>query len=176
MFQTSLTLFLVISSVLCDNYATFRFANHYADHMVLQRSPQRAFLWGYSDTYTTISVSVKHTKTSERQTYHTKTFKDSRGFIAWEIALEPYKAGGPYDIICKSNVGGETIRLRDILFGDVWFCSGQSNMVFPTSSVRLYFVFHLVRFFARVRTALVFSREVCNILMMFLSKNYNFNV
>ncbi|XP_057294536.1 sialate O-acetylesterase-like [Hydractinia symbiolongicarpus] len=126
-------LVFLISDVLCDNYATFRFANHYADHMVLQRSPQRAFLWGYSNTYTTISVSVKHSRTGKKQTYRTKTYIDSRGFIAWKIALEPYKAGGPYDIICKSNVRGKSIRLRDVLFGDVWFCSGQSNMVFPTS-------------------------------------------
>ncbi|MFO7671471.1 MAG: sialate O-acetylesterase [Bacteroidales bacterium] len=51
----------------------------------------------------------------------------------WEITLPPQAAGGPFDLTLK---GKNEIVLRDILFGDVWFCSGQSNMVTPMERVK----------------------------------------
>jgi sialate O-acetylesterase len=44
----------------------------------------------------------------------------------WKAALAPVKAGGPYGI--KATCGSESITISDVLVGDVWFCSGQSNM------------------------------------------------
>ncbi|MCG7860642.1 sialate O-acetylesterase, partial [Flavihumibacter sediminis] len=44
----------------------------------------------------------------------------------WKLELPATKAGGPYSIHFR---GKNNITLEDVLFGDVWFCSGQSNMV-----------------------------------------------
>lgn len=56
------------------------------------------------------------------KTYKTKAGADGR----WQLVLPPMKAGGPYrmDIVASNK-----ITLNDILVGDVWLCSGQSNMV-----------------------------------------------
>ena len=47
--------------------------------------------------------------------------------------LKPHDAGGPYDIVI--DIGNTSLRLSDVLFGDVWLCSGQSNMVFMVKQV-----------------------------------------
>ena len=56
-------------------------------------------------------------------------------YCRWRIQLPPIKAGGPYTISAVTPTGGEGISLDDVLFGDVWVCSGQSNMGFTLSAV-----------------------------------------
>lgn len=55
----------------------------------------------------------------------------------WKVTLDSQGAGGPYNITATSVVDNtaETITLEDVLFGDVWVCSGQSNMGFAVSQV-----------------------------------------
>ncbi len=53
---------------------------------------------------------------------------DNQGI--WKVQLNPLKAGGPYEMIIK---GRNEIVLKNILIGDVWICSGQSNMEFALS-------------------------------------------
>ncbi|MBK8089978.1 MAG: sialate O-acetylesterase [Chitinophagaceae bacterium] len=85
------------------------------DSMILQRDVP-VNIWGWS------SVNEKVTVKFNGKTYKTKGNADGK----WIIKLPPTKAGGPYTInITASN----KISLKEILFGDVWFCSGQSNMV-----------------------------------------------
>jgi sialate O-acetylesterase len=48
----------------------------------------------------------------------------------WQVELPPQKAGGPYTLTLKGN---NTVTLRDVLIGEVWICSGQSNMEWPVS-------------------------------------------
>ncbi|SHL36033.1 sialate O-acetylesterase [Chitinophaga jiangningensis] len=85
------------------------------DSMILQRD-QPVKLWGTAAANEKINIQFKG------KTYRTKA--DANG--KWQQQLPPTAAGGPYQIdITASN----NIRLRDVLFGDVWFCSGQSNMV-----------------------------------------------
>ena len=55
------------------------------------------------------------------------------GKAIWSVQLSPRPAGGPYNL--KVSVQGTSITLVDVLFGDVWLCSGQSNMVFVVSHV-----------------------------------------
>ncbi|MCX6332921.1 MAG: sialate O-acetylesterase, partial [Bacteroidia bacterium] len=69
-----------------------------------------------------------------RVKFNNKTFStitDSRG--NWIVALPPMKAGGPYEMEVKGN---NSIIIKDILIGDVWFCSGQSNMVLQMERVK----------------------------------------
>ena len=52
----------------------------------------------------------------------------------WSVMLPPQSAGGPYTITVSSEKYGK-IMMKDVMFGDVWVCSGQSNMVFTVEQV-----------------------------------------
>ena len=83
--------------------------------MVLQRDTKLK-LWGWASKgeKVTIRFNGKTTKTT--------TGQDGR----WMATLPAMKAGGPYTMEIS---GKNKITLKDVLIGDVWFCSGQSNMV-----------------------------------------------
>lgn len=84
--------------------------------MVLQRDQQLA-IWGWADSKEEITLAFNG------RNYHTVTGTDRK----WEIILPAQKAGGPFQM--KIN-GENQISLTDILIGEVWLCSGQSNMEF----------------------------------------------
>jgi len=54
-------------------------------------------------------------------------------FATWKVLLDPMEAGGNYTIVADCNVGKDkgSIKMQNIAFGDVWYCSGQSNMWLP---------------------------------------------
>jgi sialate O-acetylesterase len=86
-------------------------------HMVLQRD-QPIHFWGWADPEETISA--------EFNTLTQSTVANKAG--RWDIFLPPQSAGGPYTLTLKA---ANTVQLEDILIGDVWFASGQSNMEMP---------------------------------------------
>src|SRR5437773_7544421 len=94
--------------------ATVKLPAVLSDRMVLQQgSPVR--IWGWADPGEAVSVTFLGQKPS--------TVADSAG--KWKVYLKPLSAGGPY----KMTVSGQnTIALSDILVGEVWIGSGQSNM------------------------------------------------
>eukprot|EP01120_Amphizonella_sp_Union-15-10_P017193 TRINITY_DN947_c0_g1_i5.p1 TRINITY_DN947_c0_g1~~TRINITY_DN947_c0_g1_i5.p1 ORF type:complete len:494 (+),score=91.72 TRINITY_DN947_c0_g1_i5:100-1581(+) len=94
-------------------------SNTLGSHMVLQRAPQRANLWGFT------SAGVRVEVTFNSATY--SAISNAKG--EWNVFLPPTPAGGPYTIRVLSDAG-ESVFLEDILFGDVYICSGQSNMQF----------------------------------------------
>jgi sialate O-acetylesterase len=105
-----------------------RFANYIQDHMVLQRAPQRAVVWGFGDPsmLTTLTMNDK-TYITISQSVPTNAQKES----IWSVTLDPVEDEGPFDIhVSQPSANGTlvTITLHDVLFGDVWICSGQSNM------------------------------------------------
>lgn len=53
------------------------------------------------------------------------------------VILDPMNPGGPYKVMAQQTFGGMniTLRVHDVLFGDVWLCSGQSNMEMTVSQV-----------------------------------------
>ncbi len=51
------------------------------------------------------------------------------------VQLTPTPSGGPYDITATNTDTGETLTIHDVLFGDIFFCSGQSNMNFEMKKV-----------------------------------------
>ncbi|CAF1652212.1 unnamed protein product [Adineta ricciae] len=121
-----LVVFLSILIVQIDGVP--RFANYYQDHMVLQREPQRALVWGYGDAnkLTSLKIGGKTYETVSRS-----ESADNFGEGTWSVTLDPVDDEGPYDIqVSQPLTNGTltTITLHDVLFGDVWLCSGQSNM------------------------------------------------
>lgn len=85
------------------------------DSMILQRDT-KIHIWGWASANERISVK-----------FNSKTYKvkaDQAG--NWSVLLPPFMAGGPYTMELS---GKNKLILKDILIGDVWFCSGQSNMV-----------------------------------------------
>lgn len=85
------------------------------DSMILQRD-EKIKLWGWASVNERVQIRFNG------KVYSTKA--DAGG--NWMVHLPPTKAGGPYSM---DIIAGNKITLHEILFGDVWFCSGQSNMV-----------------------------------------------
>lgn len=103
----------------------FTFASYYGDHMVLQRGPRQAIVWGNGPSpgsTVTIYLSGKTPITTSVDKGNT-----------WKAKLAAVTDTKPHTITAMSSAG--TIMLSDVLFGDVWICSGQSNMQFTMSMV-----------------------------------------
>jgi sialate O-acetylesterase len=103
--------------------------------MVLQRAPQRAIVWGFGDpsTLTTLRMNDK-TYTTVSQPEPANAQNES----IWSVTLDPVSDEGPFDIhVSQPSANGTlfTITLHDVLFGDVWICSGQSNMQLTVSMI-----------------------------------------
>jgi sialate O-acetylesterase len=96
--------------------------------MVLQRAPQRAIVWGYGDSNKLTTLTINN------QVYTTISRAELANDLIesiWSVTLDPVSDEGPFDIHVSqplSNGTLVTITLHDVLFGDVWICSGQSNM------------------------------------------------
>jgi sialate O-acetylesterase len=97
--------------------AEIRIPKALSDHAVLQRNAP-IHIWGWADPGETVAVSLLNQKQS--------TAADGLG--KWSVYLAPEAAGGPHTLTIQ---GANTITLSDILIGDVWFASGQSNMEMP---------------------------------------------
>lgn len=104
---------LIANSALAD----VRLPKLVGDHMVLQRDSKIA-IWGWADPGQPVRIDFH----GRRGT--TRTDQNGR----WSMSLGPFPAGGPYELVI---VGKNTITIHDVLVGDVWVASGQSNMEFP---------------------------------------------
>ncbi len=89
----------------------------FSDHMVLQRN-QNIIVWGKA------TPDEKVTVTFNRQKAEIVADEDS----SWQVTLAPEPAGGPFEL---TIAGEETITISDVLVGEVWLASGQSNMEWP---------------------------------------------
>ncbi len=93
-----------------------------SDGMVLQRNAA-VKVWGWADEGEKVTISFNG------KTYTTTAGTDGK----WMVTLSKTKAGGPYTMEIDA---ANHITLKNILIGDVWVCSGQSNMVLPMQRVR----------------------------------------
>lgn len=118
----SIIILLLFIGIFNFSYAEVRLPRIFNDNMVLQRNSEIK-IWGWANHKEKITVSFSGNK------YNIKTAKNG----LWEVILPPHKAGGPYNITIK---GTNLIELKNILFGDVWVCSGQSNMHFRTAAAK----------------------------------------
>jgi len=107
--------FAVLSFLMCSTaFADVRLPHLIGNHMVLQRDmPIR--IWGWAEPDEKVAVALN------RQQATGTTNKDGK----WEVTLPAMSAGGPYELLIT---GKNQIKIDDVLLGEVWICSGQSNM------------------------------------------------
>ncbi len=94
----------------------------FSDHMVLQAGQADA-VWGWASPGEKICVSIAG------QTKSATAGTDGR----WQLRLDPLRAGGPHVLKVQST---NTIRVRDVLVGEVWLGSGQSNMAMKVANAQ----------------------------------------
>jgi sialate O-acetylesterase len=105
----------ILSLAVLSSLAQVKLPQLIRDSMVLQRDA-KINVWGWASKGEKVSIKFNN------KTYKATTNYDGK----WMLQIEPTKAGGPYTM---EITGKNKIILHDILIGDVWFCSGQSNMV-----------------------------------------------
>ncbi|MUT68252.1 sialate O-acetylesterase [Paenibacillus sp. NEAU-GSW1] len=96
---------------------TIRLPRLISDGMVLQRNTQ-VKIWGWAPADQVISIRFLD------QNCSTAVNEDGE----WQVTLGTGDAGGPYDMVIETIDGTAQIKITNILLGDVWLCSGQSNM------------------------------------------------
>ena len=107
----------IVYGGITGDYGGLQMSPYYTNNMVLQYGRQIE-LQGMADAGEKVSVSIagqKHRATA-----------DTDG--KWTVALSPLKAGGPYTL--KIETGKKKLVYKNVMAGEVWLCSGQSNMEF----------------------------------------------
>jgi len=115
----SLLPLVLLTSQAC---ADVRLPRLVSDGLVLQRE-QALVLWGWADEGEAVTVSIGKQELKTRA-------QGGR----WQVHFEPLAAGGPYQIEVR---GKNTLQVKDVLIGDVWLTSGQSNMQLSIDRVSL---------------------------------------
>ncbi|MDL5512877.1 sialate O-acetylesterase [Arenibacter sp. M-2] len=105
----------LIPATISNAYGQIKPAQIFTDHMVLQRDMEIP-VWGFAKPGDVISVQIESHKTT--------TTTDSNG--RWKCKLPSMPAGGPYKMSIQSI--SDAILISDVMIGEVWFASGQSNM------------------------------------------------
>lgn len=114
-------LFLVTLLITTTGYCQVKLPKLISNGMVLQRDT-KIKIWGWSAPNEKIAIDFINSK------YKIKANNNGE----WELQLSNLKAGGPY--LMKINASN-TLEINDILVGDVWLCSGQSNMAMTVGAV-----------------------------------------
>jgi len=115
-----LILAVIVGVSFCSTtLADIRLPGVFADHMVVQRD-QSIPVWGWGDSGEEVTVQLGRSSKS------VTTNPDGR----WMVKLDPLAAGGPHELKVS---GKNTLKVDDVLVGEVWLCSGQSNMAMTVS-------------------------------------------
>ncbi len=112
----------LLSFLAIDAFCTVRLPRLVSDGMVLQRDA-RVRIWGWAESGETVKISFLD---STRQALANEAGE-------WSAVFSGLEAGGPYEMVIAA---GDTFKIRNILVGDVWVCSGQSNMDINMDRVR----------------------------------------
>ena len=114
--MTLLIVFVISSGTI---YGVVKLPAIFGDNMVLQQQTDAA-IWGIASK----NATVKVTTSWNNKSYNAKAGSDGK----WKLKVATPSAGGPYEVIISD---GTTLKLKNIMIGEVWICSGQSNMEMP---------------------------------------------
>ncbi len=115
-------LFLFVGSLLLAASAAMaavRLPSLISNNMVLQEGAKDR-IWGTADPSECVTVAIAGKEAS--------AVADAQGH--WAVEIGPLSAGGPFEMTIR---GSNTIVVHDVMVGEVWVCSGQSNMTFPVA-------------------------------------------
>ena len=115
---------LLLSIVLLSSSAVraeLKLPKIFGSHMVLHRNQENP-IWGWAEPGESISITLG------KRTARVTTNKAGR----WDWKIPAMKASGPHEIHISGKSG--EVSLKDVLVGEVWVCSGQSNMAWPVSA------------------------------------------
>ena len=108
----------LLSALAALSFAEVSVSGIFSENMVLQQGKELN-IWGFAENGESVTVSFLENKAAT-------TAKDG----VWAVKLPPAKAGGPFTLKIS---GTNTLEFKNVLVGEVWFCSGQSNMGVPLS-------------------------------------------
>lgn len=112
---------VILGVLITPTLAELRLPSLFTNHMVLQRD-MPAPVWGWAEPGDEVAVVFgDQTKT---------TTADDQG--KWKVELDPLSLGEPRSLVVESN--NDRLEVTDVLVGDVWICSGQSNMEWPVEA------------------------------------------
>lgn len=117
---------VVILSVLSSGslFAEVKLPAIFGDNMVLQQNTDVAF-WGTASEGSTVKITTSWNKKS----YTVRAGNDGK----WRLKVATPSAGGPWEV---SVSDGTVLKLKNVMIGEVWVCSGQSNMEMPMKGYR----------------------------------------
>lgn len=111
-------LVLACAALATMNASALELAGVFGDHMVLQRDAALR-IWGRAQPGQRVELKLGP------RTGSTRVAADGR----WQLQLQALPAGGPYEM--RVSAGAQRLALKDLMLGDVWIASGQSNMEWP---------------------------------------------
>jgi sialate O-acetylesterase len=123
-FNSVLTFLLIMAFSAISVFAEIKLPSIFCDNMVMQQQTE-ATIWGKANK----NSSVKVTTSWNKKTYSA----NASGEGTWKLKVATPKAGGPYEITISD---GKALKLKNVLIGEVWICSGQSNMEMPMKGFR----------------------------------------
>ncbi|MCK9412522.1 MAG: hypothetical protein M0Q53_09495 [Prolixibacteraceae bacterium] len=118
------TLLIVLVFTIGTLYAEVKLPAIFGDNMVLQQQTKAA-IWGTASK----NATVKVTTSWNNKIYSCRAGSDGN----WKLKVATPIAGGPYEITISD---GKSLKLKNVLIGEVWVCSGQSNMEMPMRGLR----------------------------------------
>ena len=115
---------LFVLTFVFSAHATIKLPYFFSDNMVLQQQTDAA-IWGWAKAGSTVTITTSWNKAK----YSVKA--DAAG--KWKTKISTAAAGGPYSMTVSD---GTPVTIKNILLGEVWLCSGQSNMEMPMKGYR----------------------------------------
>lgn len=114
---------LILCSLLCSvSAADVRLPAVFSDNMVLQRQKPIP-VWGFAEAGEDVTIRLG----DQSQTV------TANGVGQWMVKLSAMPAGGPFEMTVE---GKNTVEFANVMIGEVWVCSGQSNMEKPLEQLR----------------------------------------
>ena len=109
---------VVVLSLCCGLCESLLLPSAMSSHMVLQRAPRQARVWGEAGVGSVVTVTLDGLPPL-------RTFADSNG--TWLLALPPQPASINRTLLISAD--GDSLTLHNVAFGDVYLCAGQSKSV-----------------------------------------------
>ncbi|MCK9412523.1 MAG: sialate O-acetylesterase [Prolixibacteraceae bacterium] len=125
-FNSVLAVLVVLAFSAIQVFAEVKLPAIFGDNMVLQQKTEAA-IWGIASKNATVRVSTSWNNKS----YSTRTNSEGK----WKLKVATPSAGGPFEV---SISDGTTVKLKNVMIGEVWVCSGQSNMEMPMKGFGFY--------------------------------------